>query len=140
MTAKQYLRQIRDYDVRAQNYTRYARQCERDIASLRSPRYDSDRVQTSHRADFTDAIDRLVDAQAEANRAVDEFVDMKAKIIKQINALPYPYSEILHKHYVDYEDFTVIYSEMRYTNYQSILNLHGFALNRFAEMWLSDES
>lgn len=136
MTAKQYLRQIRDLDNRAENYRRYYERCLRDIALLQSPRLDADKVQSSGSgAGFTAAVEKLVDMQAEANRRIDEYIDERDLIIRQILELEHPYSAILFKRYVEYKSFQEIYADMHYTNLQSIVNLHGFALKRFADKY-----
>jgi hypothetical protein len=138
MTAKQYLRQIRDLDNRAENYRRYYERCLRDIALLQSPRLDADKVQSSGSgAGFTAAVEKLVDMQAEANRRIDEYIDKRDMIIRQINELEYPYSAILFKRYYEYKDFMVIADELDY-NYTWTLELHGTALQLFArKYWLS---
>lgn len=137
MTAKQYLRQIRDLDNRAENYRRYYERCLRDIALLQSPRLDADKVQSSGSgAGFTAAVEKLVDMQAEANRWIDEYISMRDRIIGQIQELEFPYSAILFKRYVEYKDFMVVADELDYS-YDWIIELHGTALIQFANKFLN---
>jgi len=135
MTAKQYLRQIRDLDNRAENYRRYYERCLRDIALLKSPRLDADKVQASGSgAGFTAAVEKLVDMQAEANRRIDEYINERDKIIDQIHGLEYPYSAVLFERYVEYKDFLTIANDLDY-NYTWMLELHGTALQAFTEKY-----
>lgn len=132
MTAKQYLRQIKDLDQHVNNRLSYYERCARDIASLKSPRLDADRVQSSGSgAGFTAAIEKLVDLQAETNKLIDEFIEKRDLIVKQIEQLPEPYSSLLFKKYIEYKDFLVIANELNY-NYTWLLELHGFALKMFS--------
>lgn len=136
LTAKQYLRQVRDLENKADNYRRYYERCLRDIALLKSPRLDSDRVQSSGSgAGFTAAVERLVDMQAKANKLIDEYIDQRDKIIAQINAMEWPYSAILFKRYVEYKNFMIIAGELGYS-YDRILALHGTSLNAFNGRYL----
>lgn len=138
MTAKQYLRQIRDLDNRAENYRRYYERCLRDIALLQSPRLDADKVQSSGSgAGFTAAVEKLVDMQAEANRRIDEYINERDRIIGQIQELEFPYSAILFKRYVEYKDFMVVADELDY-NYSWMLELHGKALHAFTEKYFCE--
>lgn len=133
MTAKQYLRQIRDLDQRVNNLLSYYERCTRDIASLRSPRLDADKVQTSGSgAGFTTAVEKLVDIQAKTNKTIDEFTDLRDRIIGQINQMQEPHQSILFKRYVEYKDFLTIADEMSY-NYTWLLELHGTALMAFSD-------
>lgn len=132
MTAKQYLKQIEVLDKRVKNMLIYYEQCTLDIASLRSPRLDADRVQSSESgAGFTVAIEKLVDAQAKTNKVIDDYIDLKDMIIGQINQMQEPYASILFKRYVEYKNFMVVANEMNYS-YDRILTLHGIALQRFS--------
>lgn len=135
MTAKQYLRQIKDLDQHVNNRLSYYERCARDIASLKSPRLDADRVQSSGSgAGFTSAVEKLVDLQAETNKLIDEFIEKRDLIVKQIEQLPEPYSSLLFKKYIEYKDFLVIAYEMNYS-YQWIREIHGTALMIFSEKY-----
>lgn len=132
MTAKQYLKQIEVLDKRVKNMLIYYEQCTLDIASLRSPRLDADRVQSSGSgAGFTTAIEKLVDAQAKTNALIDIYIDTRDLIVKQISQMQEPYQSILFKHYVEYKGFMIVAVEMHYS-YDRILSLHGTALQKFA--------
>lgn len=140
MTAKQYLRQIRDLDNKAENDRRYYERCLRDIASLKSPRLDADRVQSSGSgAGFTKLVEKLVDMQAKANKTIDEYIDRRDMIIGQINGIEYPYSAILFKRYVEYKDFMTIAQELHNMDYYWVCHLHGDALREFEKHYLADE-
>lgn len=132
MTAKQYLKQIEVLDKRVKNMLIYYEQCTLDIASLRSPRLDADRVQSSGSgAGFTTAIEKLVDAQAKTNALIDKYIDTRDLIVRQISQMQEPYQSILFKHYVEYKGFMIVAVEMHYS-YDRILSLHGTALQKFA--------
>lgn len=140
MTAKEYLWQIRDMDARIRNSQKFYERLIRDAASLKSPRYDSDKVQTSATgAGFERVIDKIIDQQAKVNRLIDEMVDKRFLIISQINELKAPYSKILYLRYVDMKNFEQIADELAYT-YQYTLELHGVALLMFSKMWLRGEA
>ena len=136
MTVKEYLWQIRDLDRMATRAMATYDRLIRDVSALRSQRYDSDKVQSSASgAGFESQIDRIVDAQREAQAAWNKLIDERKKIISQINQMSEPYSSILFKRYAEYKDFMTIADELNYS-YQWILELHGTALIKFKRRFL----
>lgn len=91
-----------------------------------------ERVQTSPNGDSLEKkIVKYVQLEQEINEMIDRFVDLKHKIIDQIQGLPeIKYIDVLFKRYVQYKSLEQIAVEMNYT-YPYIRELHGYALANF---------
>lgn len=124
MTAKQYLKQIRDLDSRAAICQAYIKLCQRDIYRMGR--------------DFAPTVDKLVDFQREAQAAHDGYVDERQAIILQVRSLGYPYAEILYKVYAEYKSLKEAMLEMHFTSYKYVARLHGQALQEFTERYLKN--
>ena len=139
MTAKEYLRQIRDLDRDAKSALAYYDRLKADEVTLRSPRYDTDKVQASGSgAGFTAQADKVVDAYLRAQKAWDEYIDTRDKIVAQINALNQPYRRILHMRFVEYDTYRRlddIADEIAYSS-KHTERLYRMALREFGMMWL----
>ena len=138
MTVKEYLWQIRSLESKARQALDIYRQYERHEITLRSPRYDSDRVQSSGGGGFTEQVDRIIDLQIKAKRAWNRYLVQKDKINRQIQRIEWPHGDILFKRYVEYKDFETIADEIGYS-YPHTLRLHGEALQAFEQLFLKDD-
>lgn len=73
----------------------------RGIALGITPKTEGERVQSSgSQQKMADAIDRVVDLQAEINEMVDRLIDTKQEIIKTIENLNATEYDVLHKRYI----------------------------------------
>ena len=132
MTAKQYLSQIRLLDIKINQRIEEAKSLAEIAVGLRSPELKQDVVQTSHDSNpVGNAVIRYLDVQKEIDDLIDRFVDLKHKIIGEIQDMSDPrYSEILYLRYVEYMSFVDIAEAMHY-EYKYVCALHGKALKLF---------
>ena len=73
----------------------------RGIALGITPQTAGDRVQSSgSQQKMADAIDRMVDLQAEINEMIDKLIDIKQEIISTIEKLNATEYDVLHKRYI----------------------------------------
>lgn len=135
MTAKEYLQQIRIMDIKIkQRQQEYEELCKKRFC-IGSFNYSSDRVQVSQDGSgYTKIINKIVDLQTEINKEIDQFYDLKHRIIGEIQRLEKPEQiEILYRRYVIYQNFTQIAADMGY-NYNWCCHIHGEALKSFTEI------
>ena len=132
MTAKQYLSQIRKLDMMINQRIDEAEALIEIAVGLRSPELKQDVIQASPSGDpIGNAMNRYIDLQREINDMIDQFVNLKHKIIGEINAVPDTrYSELLYHRYVEHMSFAQIAEVMHY-EYKYICHLHGEALKCF---------
>lgn len=135
MTAKEYLQQIRIMDIKInQRRQEYEELCKKRFC-IGSFNYSSDRVQVSQDGSgYTKIINKIVDLQTAINKEIDQFYDLKHRIIGEIQRLEKPEQiEILYRRYVIYQNFTQIAADMGY-NYNWCCHIHGEALKSFTEI------
>lgn len=100
-----------------------------------SPSVDSERVQTSKTNDKMAAgIAKIVDLETELNQEVVKLVELKRKIIKEIDSVPNEdHRLILTLRYLNYKTWEQIAVEMNYS-YRNIHYLHKDALIEFESL------
>lgn len=137
MTPKKYLMQIQklnvliDQRLKEQEELRY-------FDGVAGIDYAKDKVQTSPKgeAPYVRAIERIIDLDKEIDALIDEYVDLKNKIIGEIQTLSKSvYIQILYKKYVEFKRLEVIAVEMNYS-YDYIKHQHGYALQEFGRKYL----
>lgn len=91
-----------------------------------------DRVQTSPSGDALEKkVVKYVQLEQEIDEMIDRFVDMKHKIIDEIQGLSeVKHIDVLFKKYVQYKSLEQIAVEMNYS-YPYVRELHGYALADF---------
>ena len=133
MKAKEYLQQLQRLDTVIDQKLKELDDLKAMSTSIGSFDYSKDRVQTSPSSDapYVKTVSRMIDLNEEINREIDVFVDLKHKIINQIQGLANTnYINLLFKRYVEYKRLEVISVEMNYT-YQYTKEIHGYALQEF---------
>ncbi len=136
MKVKEYLEQIRWLDIKINDKI-----SERDslwsMATKVTPTLSHDKGSGNNVSDKVgNIVAKIVELDEEINKQIDDFIDLKTKIVKQIEKLENDkFSRILYKKYVEYKDLSVIACELHY-DYKYILNLHGYALKAFNEQIL----
>ena len=139
MTPKEYLSQIRRFDVLIEQKIKERDELRKyDISGVN---YDADRVQVSPSGEAPQvrAVEKIIAYEEEIDRLVEEFYDTKKCIIGQIQGLPkVEYIQLLYKRYVEYKRLEEIAVEMNY-NYEYIKHLHGTALFVFGRMYMDVE-
>ncbi len=135
MGAKEYLKQIKELDIDIKQ-----RQIECDslreiVRSARNIKYD-ERVQTSRQGySLEEMILKYVQIEKEIDDMIDRFVNLKHKIITEIQGLTeVKHIDVLFKRYVQYTPFDQIAIEMNYT-YQYVYELHRNALREFEKTY-----
>lgn len=133
MTAKEYLSQLRRLNVVINNKIKELDELRAMSGCVSGIDYSTDKVQVSPQAggSFENIIERIIILGQDINKEIDDYVDIKHKIINQINGLnDYRYVEVLYKKYVEFKRFEEVAVDMNYT-YQYTIELHGYALNNF---------
>lgn len=131
MTAKEYLQQVKIRDARIQNL-------QRDKETLRQMMFsfggagDGERVQSSRDNDkFGTLYGRIDEKERQITDAIDELVDFKLKVSKEINDLEDErYIIVLYKRYIQFDSWERIAVDMGY-NMRYVQQLHGQALIEF---------
>lgn len=132
MTAKEYLKQVKILDRHINDLIEDLSMTRQLATKISVGEQDPDRVQTSG---INDKVSRLVvyivDQEKLINEKIDEYVDLKAKVIKQINMLDRKvHRDILFERYILYKPYQDIAKELSYSE-KYILNQHGEALIEF---------
>lgn len=133
MQAKQYLKELKRLDTCINQKLQEKSALYTHTGTSRS---GQERVQASGDADrMPDLIQRIVNLEAEINRQIDTFVDLKHQIINQIQTLESEtFLALLFKRYVEFKSLEQIAVEMHYT-YPYVRKLHGYALREFQRVW-----
>ena len=153
MTAKEYLRQLPLFDMKIQQKVNERNDLMLMATCTGSLGMDPNKVQTSIAGDkMSEAVSKYVDKEAEINQMIDEYVDLKDKIINEIHQLTdVRYVELLYLRYVpDVQTHRVKRLEeiaciMKRTDgepysFDHIARLHGQALEDFGEKVLGCHS
>ena len=134
MTAKQYLDQLRVIDTKINQKMEELADLMTAATSTGAIDYSKDRVQTSPQNAQENRICKYVDLDAEINREIDEFVDIKHRVTKEIQELNVDYYiKILFKVYVQYKTVKDAANEIG-LSYQYVRDLHKKALKAFEEL------
>ena len=98
--AQEYLEQIFKLNVMIENKMVEVKQW-RDIALGITSHSEGERVQSSgSQQKMADAINRVIDLQAEINNMIDRLIDLRQEIIKTIELLNATEYDVLHKRYI----------------------------------------
>ena len=133
MTAKEYLSQLRRLNVVINNKIKELDELRAVSGCVSGIDYSADKVQVSPKTggSFENIIERIIILGQDINKEIDDYVDIKHKIINQINGLnDYRHIAVLYKKYVEFKRFEEVAVDMIYT-YQYTIELHGYALNNF---------
>lgn len=134
MTAEKFLQQIERADRTIDNKLSeiYRLRC---LATSVTVPTDREAVQTSGVSDKVgNIVAKIVDLENEIDNLIDEYIDIRQRCIKVVEALSDPLQyTVIHKHYVQYKSFVEIAEEENYT-YQWILRVHNKALKEISEI------
>ncbi len=134
LTAKQYLDQLIVIDTKINQKMEELADLMTAATSTGAIDYSKDRVQTSPQNAQENRICKYVDLDAEINREIDEFVDIKHRVTKEIQELNVDYYiKILFKVYVQYKTVKDAANEIG-LSYQYVRDLHKKALKAFEEL------
>lgn len=139
MTAKEYLRRIRDAESDLRNAEMDYQRARDDVMNLKAIEYDKDKISNSHIGDLSDAIAALEKYAARVNEQWDRLIVTREEAKAQIEQIADGrYREVLHRRYLQGESWEYIAVGMGYA-YHHIHKLHGQALNEFEavfEKWI----
>lgn len=134
LTAKQYLDQLKVIDTKINQKMEELADLMTTATNNGAIDYSKDRVQTSPQNAQENRICKYVDLDAEINREIDEFVDIKHRVTKEIQELNVDYYiKILFKVYVQYKTVKDTANEIG-LSYQYVRDLHKKALKAFEEL------
>ena len=143
MTAKEYLRRIRDAESDLRNAEMDYQRARDDVMNLKEIEYDKDKVSNSHIGDLLDAIAALEKYAERVNAKWDELIAMREEAKVQIEQIADGrYREVLHRRYLQGESWEYIAVGLGYA-YHHIHKLHGQALNEFEavfEKWIQTDT
>ncbi|WP_315443314.1 hypothetical protein [uncultured Selenomonas sp.] len=139
MTAKEYLRRIRDAESDLRSAEMDYQRARDDVMNLKAIEYDKDKVSNSHIGDLSDAIAALEKYASRVSEQWDRLIVMREEAKAQIEQIADGrYREVLHRRYLQGESWEYIAVGMGYA-YHHIHKLHGQALNEFEavfEKWI----
>ncbi len=142
MTAKEYLKQIRQLDIRINQKLSELDDLRERATAIGSFDYSKDRVQTSPKPDasYVEIVEKMAKLGAEINRDIDTFTDKRHAIIAEIHGLDdRRFVEILYKRYMEYKSLGTIAKEMSY-EYITVRKLHIRALEEFESVYTNIRS
>lgn len=133
MTAKEYLRRIRDAESDLRSAELDYQRARDDVINLKAIEYDKDKVSNSHIGDLSDAITALEKYAERVNVKWDELVAMREEAKERIGEIADGrYREVLTRRYLQGESWEYIAVGMGYS-FRQITRLHGGALRAIAE-------
>ena len=131
MTAKEYLRRIRDAESDLRSAEMDYQRARDDVMNLKAIEYDKDKVSNSHIGDLSDAIAALEKYAERVNAKWDELIAMREEAKERIGEIADGrYREVLHRRYLQGESWEYIAVGMGYA-FRTVLWLHGKALKQF---------
>ncbi len=136
MTAKEYLRQLKQIDNKIDQKILQQQDLRNKAKIIGSIDYSRDRVQSSFQnaAPYTALVEQIADLDKEICCTISAFLSLKNEIINKIQSIPNDnYSSLLFKHYVEYKPLKLAAAEMNYS-YRYTLNLHNCALLEFEKV------
>ena len=133
MTAKEYLRRIRDAESDLRSAEMEYQRARDDVMNLKAIEYDKDKVSNSHIGDLSDAIAALEKYAERVNAKWDELIAMREEAKERIGEVADGrYREVLTRRYLQGESWEYIAVGMGYS-FRQITRLHGGALRAIAE-------
>ena len=133
MTAKEYLRRIRDAESDLRSAEADYQRARDDAMNLKAIEYDKDKVSNSHIGDLSDAIAALEKYAERVNAKWDELIAMREEAKERIGEIADGrYREVLMRRYIWGESWEYIAVGMGYS-FRQVTRLHGGALRAIAE-------
>ena len=131
MTAKEYLRRIRDAESDLRSAEMDYQRARDDIMNLKAIEYDKDKISNSHIGDLSDAIAALEKYAARVSEQWDRLIVMREEAKAQIEQIADGRCrEVLMRRYLQGDSWEYIAVGMGYA-FRTVLWLHGKALKQF---------
>ena len=133
MTAKEYLRRIRDAESDLRSAEMDYQRVRDDVMNLKAIEYDKDKVNNSHIGDLSDAIAALEKYAERVNAKWDELIAMREEAKAQIEQIEDGRCrEVLMRRYLQGDSWEYIAVGMGYS-FRQVLRIHGAALVEFTK-------
>ena len=133
MTAKEYLRRVRDAESDLRSAEMDYQRARDDVMNLKAIEYDKDKVNNSHIGDLSDAIAALEKYAARVSEQWDRLIAMREEAKERIGEIADGrYREVLHRRYLQGESWEYIAVGMGYS-FRQVLRIHGEALVAFSK-------
>ena len=131
MKAKDYLKQVELLDEKIDQRNKQIDDLRQMAVAGKGIDYSKDKIQTSVSGDaISEIVIKYIDLENDLNKQIDEFVDLKNKIINEIQSLKdINYVKLLYKRYIEYKRLEVIAVEMNYCR-NLIKFIHNHTLSR----------
>lgn len=135
MTTKEYLNQVDRLNRMIDNKLAEIYQLKTLVCSI-SVATDSEKVKSSGSQDkMGDTIAKIVDMEKEADEMIDKMLDIKQKIVKQIENIENTnYYDVLCCRYIGRMTFEAIAKKMNYS-WRQVIRIHDLALEEFEKMY-----
>lgn len=135
MTPKEYLSKIILLDQRIETNLESIERLKARAASVTSKLSDDKGGETNSLHDFTDTVAKVLAMEEKVNQEIDQLVDLKSKITKEINGMDNKiYAVLLLKRYVLGRSLLEIATDMSYS-YPRVRHMHGEALEDFKKTY-----
>lgn len=133
MTAKEYLRSIRNADENINYRLSELSKLRAEITSI-SPKTGGERVQTGGDKDPMKAVDRLVTLEAEINAEIDRYTELRVKTREMISQMTNDrYKAILIEYYLNGKTWEQVAESLNIER-RWLFRLHGRALQQFEKI------
>jgi len=134
MNAKDYLKQVLLLDEKINQKQMQYEELLQTATLIGAVRYDKEKVQTSLTDDgMSNGVIRYIELQEEISCDIDNFIDVKNKIITEIQELSnVKFVHLLFMRYIRGKRLDEIAGSLNYS-YQYVRELHSHALKAFAE-------
>jgi DNA-directed RNA polymerase specialized sigma24 family protein len=127
MKAKEYMQQVTKLDLMIQNKQIEADQW-KSIALGTTSRNEGERVKASgSQQKMADAVSRYVDIERYIDSQIDKLADLKQQIISDIEQLPAPEYDVLHKIYIQGMELDEV-ATAKDKSYTWVTTVHGNGL------------
>lgn len=139
MDPKTYLRQIELADAKIEAQLEEIYQLRQMITKVTPSLHDDPVTGSGSQDKLGNTIAKIVDLEAEINRAIDNYVDLRKEIMATLDKVRDPDQyQVLHKRYFERKAWEQISVEMGYT-YRNICYIHGKALQTVDAILKGDE-
>lgn len=134
MTAKEYLRRIRDTESDLRSAEQDYQRARDDVMNLKAIQYDKNKVSNSHIGDLSDAIAALEKYAERVNAKWDELIALREEARALIERITDGrYRQVLILRYLDGLSWEQVAVNMDY-DYYHVHKLHGRALKIFSKI------
>lgn len=131
MRAKEYLSKAIYLDKDIDSRQRELELMRKNLTSVRTPQMQTDMVQSSRKGHYDDRFNKLIELDEQITAKIDDLVEFKAKITKEIDRVPDKLlMVILRERYINMLEWHEIANHLGQSE-RHVKRLHGEALQEF---------